>query len=65
MAENKNTQESKAQTELEKKLKECFKSNPKVKKLYQTSDGQCFFKENDAYSHAATLADKEVTENDK
>jgi len=42
------------------KLKRLFTTHPSVNKFYLTSDGQAFFKENDADNHAKSLEDKEV-----
>ncbi len=33
-------------------VRECFDANPKEEILYQTIDGQCFFKEDDARHHS-------------
>lgn len=41
---------------------EAFAANPKAKKFFQTSDGQCFAGEGDAKNHAKRLGDKEVDE---
>jgi hypothetical protein len=41
---------------------EAFAANPKAKKFFQTSDGQCFAQEGDAKNHAKRLGDKEVDE---
>lgn len=39
---------------------EIFKSNPNLKEVHMTSDGQCFYNDNDAKMHAKTLEDKAV-----
>ncbi|WP_445720229.1 hypothetical protein [Flavobacterium sp.] len=39
---------------------EIFKSNPNLKEVHMTSDGQCFYSDNDAKMHAKTLEDKAV-----
>ncbi|BFM42678.1 hypothetical protein CFS9_13190 [Flavobacterium sp. CFS9] len=42
------------------KKHEIFESNPDLKEVHMTSDGQSFFKESDAKNHAKTLQDKTV-----
>lgn len=42
------------------KKHEIFESNPELKQVHFTSDGQAFFKESDAKNHAKTLEDKKV-----
>lgn len=42
------------------KKHEIFESNPELKEVHMTSDGQSFFKESDAKNHAKTLQDKTV-----
>ena len=37
-----------------------FESNPNLKEVHMTSDGQCFYNDNDAKMHAKTLEDKSV-----
>lgn len=37
-----------------------FESNPNLKEVHMTSDGQCFYNDNDAKMHAKTLEDKAV-----
>lgn len=39
---------------------EIFKTNPNLKEVHMTSDGQCFYNEYDAKMHAKTLKDKTV-----
>ncbi len=46
---------------MEKKAQEYLKEHPELEKLYGTSDGFLFEKEQDARSHAKTLANKEVS----
>lgn len=41
---------------------DAFTANPKAKKFFQTSDGQCFAGEGDAKNHAKRLGNKEVDE---
>lgn len=41
-------------------MKEVFKRNPKLEKLFTTADGTAFYHEGDARVHARTLADKTV-----
>jgi hypothetical protein len=57
--------DQKKENKLETALRNCFKANPKTNKLFQTSDGQCFYTEHDANEHASRLEDKEVTENER
>lgn len=37
-----------------------FESNPNLKEVHMTSDGQCFYNDNDAKLHAKALEDKAV-----
>lgn len=37
-----------------------FKENPELKVCYKTSDGECFYTENDAKNYAKSLKDKKV-----
>lgn len=46
---------------MEKKAQEYLKEHPELEKLYGTSDGFWFEKEQDARSHANTLENKEVS----
>lgn len=39
---------------------EIFEANPNLKEVHATSDGQCFYNDNDAKMHAKTLKDKSV-----
>jgi hypothetical protein len=39
---------------------EIFKTNPNLKEVYTTSDGECFYNENDAKLHSKSLQDKKV-----
>jgi len=39
---------------------EIFKTNPNLKEVHMTSDGQAFYNDNDAKMHAKTLEKKEV-----
>ena len=39
---------------------EIFKSNPNLKQVHMTSDGQAFYNDNDAKLHAKSLEDKKV-----
>ena len=39
---------------------EIFESNPQLKEVHVTSDGQCFYNDNDAKLHAKSLKDKKV-----
>lgn len=41
-------------------MKEVFKRNPKLEKLFTTADGTAFYNEGDARVHARTLSDKTV-----
>jgi hypothetical protein len=38
-----------------------FESNPNMKEYFETSDGQPFYKKQDADLHATSLKDKKVT----
>ena len=38
-----------------------FESNPNMKEYFETSDGQPFYKKQDAELHARSLKDKKVT----
>ena len=49
----------------EQKIKAAFATEKEVESLYTTSDGQCFKKEGNAYSHAKTLEDSTVEELDR
>ena len=37
-----------------------FESNPHLKEVYSTSDGEVFYNDNDARMHAKTLKEKKV-----
>jgi hypothetical protein len=39
---------------------EIFETNPNLKEVHMTSDGECFYNENDAKMHAKSLEDKKV-----
>jgi len=39
---------------------EIFESNPQLKEVHVTTDGQCFYNEHDAKMHAKSLEDKKV-----
>jgi hypothetical protein len=39
---------------------DAFAANPNAEQFFQTSDGQCFARENDAKSHAKRLGDRLV-----
>jgi hypothetical protein len=39
---------------------EIFESNPQLKEVHVTADGQCFYNDNDAKLHAKSLEDKKV-----
>ena len=39
---------------------EVFEQNPNLQKVYTTSDGECFYAENDAKNHAKNLKNKTV-----
>ena len=41
-------------------MNKIFKNNPELKEFYQTSDGQAFYTENAARTHARTLKNKSV-----
>ncbi len=41
-------------------MKEVFEQNPDLEKVYATSDGECFYNENDAKNHAKKLEVKTV-----
>lgn len=41
--------------ELAAKAKEVFESNPKLQSAFQTTDGQCFDREDNAINHQLTL----------
>lgn len=42
-------------------IKHVFKTNKEAKELFQTSDGQVFFKKTDADAHGRTLKNKDIT----
>lgn len=42
------------------KKHEIFKTNPNLKEVHMTSDGQAFYNDNDAKLHAKSLEDKKV-----
>lgn len=42
------------------KKHEIFKTNPNLKEVHMTSDGQAFYNDNDAKMHAKSLEDKKV-----
>jgi hypothetical protein len=42
------------------KKPEIFKTNPNLKEVHMTSDGQAFYNDNDAKMHAKSLEDKKV-----
>ena len=42
------------------KKHEIFKTNPNLKEVHMTSDGQAFYNDNDAKLHAKSLEDKNV-----
>ena len=37
-----------------------FESNPQLKQVHLTADGECFYNDNDAKMHAKSLEDKKV-----
>jgi len=39
---------------------EIFKTNPNLKEVHITSDGECFYNEGDAKNHSKSLEDKKV-----
>jgi len=39
---------------------EIFKTNPNLKEVHMTSDGECFYNDNDAKMHAKSLEEKKV-----
>lgn len=41
-------------------MKEVFEQNPNLEKVYATSDGECFYNDNDAKNHAKKLDVKTV-----
>ena len=42
-------------------IKSYFINHPTVEEFYFTSDGQCFFNENDAWNHSSNLKDRKIT----